>query len=405
MLKFLLFIVYVLVGLGRNTPGEWSYYLGIGFVDVLMVLIFVFAVKFDRDKLCDIISKAKPIWMPIGIMLIFAGSSAVINIMTFGISFNDVFEVFKILFLMIFMLVTTYLYLKAREFIIFGFLLGVILSGIIALLNPMNPDVLGTPQMFNPNVIGNVLASSIVISSIIILNGRLNVGLLIALCLMILSVFTFSKGTWLMAAFAMACLFVSILMLFKSSCVRFNIYLKAGMTIMLGIFIVIVVTNWDILILLVRAKIEATEFQATAAEGGSFSARLGLIWSSLRMSLLNPLFGVGISNFEIVNTNQKEILGSFFYYDDNPNNVFAYIVACMGWPALFLFLVALNGFYKAVSGFLSRFKALSSWYKFFAMIVFILGGMVQIEMLKAYYFWFACGLYIGLSETSKNIRV
>ena len=81
---------------------------------------------------------------------------------------------------------------------------------------------------------------------------------------------------------------------------------------------------------MIFTKIEATEFDLSASEGGSASARAGLIYSGIIAFANNWLIGIGPSNFEAVHIQQKAELGARFYLDDNPNSAFVYIASSFG---------------------------------------------------------------------------
>ena len=147
---------------------------------------------------------------------------------------------------------------------------------IFSYLNPMNPDVLGFVQIWNPNVVGNyfshctifLLAFSKKIDKTIIFYCSL---------LMIFSFFTYSKASWLL--------------ILVNSVSMFLIMNKQKKLIFLLIFIsFIIYYNETVLniLTLIQAKIEASGFEGSAASGSSVGARLGLAYSGFLMFLQNP---------------------------------------------------------------------------------------------------------------------
>jgi hypothetical protein len=300
--------------------------------------------------------------------------------------------------LIVVMVVTSFCIRKVGVVPILGFIVGVIVSGIVAFLNPMNPDVLGTRQIYNPNVIGNVLAVSVIFSSFVILNGYPVIGCLLAICASVIAFFTFSKGTWLMVIFAL----ISCGLALNSLEVKNNVlhkYRKLLAYILLGSLLYGAYEFWDTVSLIVVAKIHATEFGATAAEGGSFSARAGLILSAIYMFLSNPLLGVGISNFEYINSLLEADLGDAYYDDDNPNSAWFYVLGGMGLPAFLLFSWIFYWFLGRVSRIAFLKPKARYLYTACVGLVFFIGGNVQLQMLSAYYYWVALGAVAALSTS------
>ena len=161
---------------------------------------------------------------------------------------------------------------------------------------------------------------------------------------------------------------------------------------------------WDVLSLIVEAKIAATDFEASAAEGGSFSARAGLILSAIYMFLANPLLGVGISNFEYVNHLLESDLGDAYYDDDNPNSAWFYVLGCMGLPAFILFTYIFYWFLTRVHRFSFVNSKARHLYVICIGVVYLIGGNVQLEMLTAYYYWIALGVVAAWSTSNVQAR-
>jgi O-Antigen ligase len=394
-MRLFVFVVFVFLGIGRNLPFNELYFFGLGIADYLFGLLTCLWLRGS-----SVTRQARVLRTPIfATMLIsvIALISMLLNAPVYGAEIKDVFEILKYLYLVVVMVVTSHYTMRMGLVPALGFVVGIIISGIVALRYPMNPDILGTLQIYNPNVIGNVLSVSIVFCSFAILGGYPVIGGFLAICAASIAFFTFSKGAWLMSIFGLvACYFAAtnqgegnegLLMRFKRNVVYF---LLLGMLATVYVF-------WDLMSLIVQTKIAATDFESSAAEGGSVSARAGLILSAFYMFMRNPAFGVGISNFEQVNNLQQDDLGDSYYEDDNPNSAWFYVLGCMGLPAFILFSCMFYWFLSRVYRISHLNRKARALYTTSVGIVFFIGGNVQLEMLTAYYYWVALGVVPALS--------
>lgn len=387
-------VLFTLLGVGRNLPSEAMYFHGLGVPDLLLVgfvLYLGLSASTKRALRAEAHVMHEPLIAMYGLGLLALVSLA-FNAPIFGIAGNDLLEIAKYYYLMLVAVVTAYCTRRAGVVPAFGFALGVVISGIVALLNPMNPDVLGTPQIYNPNVIGNALSVAVVLCSMAILQGYSVSGAVLAVVAAIIAFFTFSKGTWLMATLGLLACYFALRGTGQHASGRL---LKAGKYVACLLFVglfYVVYRYWDVISVVVETKIAVTEFQSTAAEGGSFSARYGLILSAIRMFLMNPLLGVGISNYEVVNRMLRSDLGNDFYDDDNPNSALFYVLGCMGLPAFLLFVFVFHWFVKRLNMMARSLSRVHLPYAACVAAVFFIGASVQLEMLTAYYFWVALGV-------------
>ncbi len=398
-MKLFIFLVFVLLGIGRNLPIQSLYYFGLGAADLMFFLLCYVLLLRHKTRLA-IQREINVLRIPIKAaiyMSALAMVSMAFNAPIHGVEGRDFFEILKYLYLVTVMVVTSHCTRTTGVVPTVGFVVGVIVSGVVAFINPMNPDVLGTPQIFNPNVIGNVLSVSIVFCSFVILVGYPMRGVLLAVCAAALSFFTFSKGTWLMATFALITCYLALKSLDRGNS---SLTHKSGRYLVFVGLLYVLFEFKDVVFLIVQAKIDATDFDASAAEGGSVSARAGLILSAIHMFLMNPILGVGISNFEHVNQLLENYLGTAYYADDNPNSAWFYVLGCMGLPAFILFSWIFFWFLRRL--YLIPLLSLKTrfWYAACIGTVFFIGGNVQLEMLTAYYYWVALGVVAALS-TSK----
>jgi len=396
--RFFIFSIFILLGIGRNLPGEILHFSGVGIVDLIVTSYSLISLLRCTSGTLqkDVIAYNRPYLH--GLVFIFSWGflSLVFNAFLYGFELKDVFELFKYLYLLLLIHFVSSVTLHYGINIALGFPFGVVLSSIVAIQNPMNPDVLGIPQMFNPNVIGNCIGTSIFMCSMISLRGNKAFSGIMAFSLLMLSFFTYSKSAWIISLTAIAAFSLS----FTSSFAKISAVYKWVQLILFSLLVVVVLTiviqNYDLIYTIVNAKIQATQFASTAVEGGSAAARFGLMLSAFYMFLSNPLLGVGISNYEIVNQRLRSDLGSLFYPDDNANSAFFYILGGMGLPAFAVFCYIFYVFSSRLAR-ISGFVGLrANTFVFFGLLVFFLGGNVQVEMLTAYYFWVSIGLSTSL---------
>jgi hypothetical protein len=370
------------------------YVSGIGLPDFLLVLLMFWLLQSYRKRveLKHGVWHLRSVLVTVSLLGVVAITSSAFNAFIYKVEIRDIFEIFKYYYQLIVMLAAFYCTRKTGPVPAVGFVVGALITGVVALLNPMNPDVLGVPQIFNPNVIGNVLAISVVMCSIIILHGRPVLGVLLGVPATVIGFFTFSKGTWLMCTLAVLACYLALTAL-QGSKVAWTV--RLGRYVSYAILAVLVYGAFqfrEVISIIIEAKIAATDFEASAAEGGSFSARWGLILSAIKMFLMNPLLGVGISNYEFVNRMFESELGDAFYDDDNPNSAWFYVLGCMGLPAFICFAWVFYMCLKFLNSAPIHSKKLRALYVGLVGLVLFIGGNVQLEMLTAYYYWVLLGI-------------
>lgn len=373
-------LIGALIAIGRNLPFD-IYLFGLSIIDALVLAwaakIAISGVKFEIDYVAKCMS----------IVIIFTLVSLFFNAFIYGAQWSELFEVgrYATLVLLYYFLLRNVSSVCAA---IYGFTFGNILVFLVAYQYPMNPDVHGFVQIFNPNVIGAIIS----------VNGMLLLWeyarrpraavLILIIIIVICTIFTYSKGAWLMSAWTIICF--TILAAYRVMFTR-SVYSAIHVSFVLALIIGSIFSNFEALSQLVISKLIATDFQATAVEGGSFSARLGLAYSGIIQWSLNPFFGVGISNFELLNARLEKYLGDFYYHDDNPNNVFIYILSGSGffafcaWVLMFIKFIHLSmqAIWRA-----TRSKTESLVIGFNVVGIMLIAGSTQNEMLNGYYYWF-----------------
>lgn len=399
LLALLAFIFALFLGFGRNLPYQAIYPFGVAPAEFLCVFLILFLVIKQKVILEYQAQRLFGLVLMLGLICL---ASIFVNAFGYGVALTEVFEVFRyILLAMIPIIMRNYFYSCQKE-LIEGFIIGLIISVVFAVLNPMNPDILGVFQIYNPNVIGYVLVYGAWLPVLgYLLYGEKRYA--VYFCVMILaSMFTFSKGAWLCVVF----LLIALVFYFLSALSFRRLLLLICFLVMIVVVDSYFIGFVDKFSEIIVWKLAATDFEATAAEGGSFSARAGLAISGLLITLEHPLLGVGLSNFQLVHDSMAHQLGDLYYEDDNPNNVFLYLSSGAGVFALIVWISILVLYfllvYRVFLGITQVSKLVNLLMVLCFVAVTIIGGVTQNEMLNAFYFWFYFGLFILLNEGIVN---
>ena len=323
-LGFFLFLLLI----GRNLPFDNLYISGLGPWDLFAMCLFPFL---DYK----IIPKKTLIYL-----FVFLTSATIGVILNIHIAarVNDLFEILRLFYSLelIALGVLFGKYLKNNVIINVLFFSSLFVF-VFAYLNPMNPDVLGFVQIWNPNVVGNYFIHCVIL--ILILSEKLNkIKIIFCISLLLFSFFTYSKASWIM-----------IFLIFISIFINSNKSQKFIFLIVFALLIKYNIESVSAINTLVNAKIEASEFEGSAASGSSVGARIGLAYSGLLMFLENPIFGVGIGNFEIANDTLKSTLGNMYYKDDNANSLFFHYLGTTGIFGLSAVILLIFQYFKLLT--------------------------------------------------------
>ncbi len=398
--------LFLLFGVGKNLPGELLYWQGIGLPDLVFLFLTLLTISDSKSSssLKVVIQQTAPLVNAVLLMALLAAISQYVNIFSYGVKLRDFLEISKYLFCLSITLMTACWADQFGFWIAKSFSVGVLFSGFVAYLNPLNMDAGGIVQIYNPNVIGNLIAVSLVLGSIEAMHVACLSNFILMSAGTCLSAFTFSKGTWLMVLFSNIAWIIAIINLryIQSGCREIGSIKNKLVKYYPIIIIILMISGVYFLLrfygetiqLVFEAKQNNTQILSSAQEGGTVAARLGLILSALRIFSLNPIFGVGISNFEAANQAEAQFLGEFYYDDDNPNSAFFYVLSCMGIGAFICFVYIFKWSILAVRKTVlnCKMRVGSRTFLFLISITLFLGGNVQVEMLTSYYFWIVLGI-------------
>jgi O-antigen ligase len=397
-------VLFFLLGIGRNLPYEDLFVFGLGIADLLLILFFITSYAYENSKWQSLVSQNNGLLHFMFFFLIWNLFSTTINAPFFGIHVLDIFECLRIIYLIVILLTTIFLTVKYKIIPGISFVSGVAFSGFIAYLNPMNPDVLGIVQIFNPNVIGNILSFSCLFLVLLMYLGanKLLSLFLFTICFSF-AIFTYSKATWLMLIISLLALFI-YLKQYYSLLTRIRKILIIGLLLAIGSYIGTrdeFKASIELGEVIIDSKIENSKFGSSASEGSSVGARYGLSYSGFYMFLQSPIWGVGVGNFEKVNDENKYELGNNYFKDDNANSLIFHLLGTIGIVGLLIFLKIIHLFYKK-SIHLGRLYNIPKLYNYLLISIFLISINFQRELLTSYYFWIIFGTTIGFLIIKTN---
>lgn len=392
-------------GIGQNLPAEYEqfYFAGIGPGDMLFLMFLLFSAVYPplRARLFQSIIRLRSYLYLVVAFVGFTLLSSFVNIFIWGFEERDLVEIFRPLyyFLMV-AYIATYTDRNGPTWIVLAFLTGILFSGIIAYLNPSQNDVLGFLVLWNPNVVGNILAIGIVLASLLILSGRFIPALFFISAFVILAVFTYSKGTWLMSLLGLiACLVAALsLKMDRRTWMVGKLVFIAG----IGGVLAIGIQNYDALYELVSFKLVTTQLDDSASEGGTFAARYGFALASLQLALENPLTGVGISNFGPAYDSLSDMLGANYWETDNPHSAWLYVLACIGFPGLVVLVLLVLYPIRQLAARLELRPMAKILYIGCVSAVFLISGAVVLHIITQYFLWFFTGVVAGFKKDRWN---
>ena len=390
----LVWLTALLLGIGQNLPFDSLYPMGVSPADfaLLAMSVLLLADAATRAEFMAEANRLRQLFMLAFALSTLTALSCLANAFAWDMQGNDLVEMLRPFY---YFLLVVFVSVHTRRHglsVLAAFLAGILVSGVVSYLRPTSEDVLGFVMLWNPNVIGNMLAVGILFASLLIFDGRLVQATVFMLICLVLSIFTYSKGTWLMVLAGLLACLIAMRASPGSAGARLGRWIL-GLSL-LGL-VGLVVRNFDALYDLVAFKLLTTQLGDTAAEGGTAAARWGFVQVSLQLALEHPLLGIGISNFEAVYRTLERPLGNAYWVTDNPHSAWLYMLACMGIPALLVFFAI---FVKTLGEFARRVPlqglARQVYIGLFFLVLF-LSGAVMLQLLTQYFFWFFVGVVHG----------
>jgi len=375
-----LFFLLTFLLIGRNLPSGLIIF-GLGPWDAVAIFISVnMLVKHNK-----MIGLSGGIIWPV-IFFVFVSIIGIVANLRFGMRWNDILEAVRPFYGLSLVMIGSMIASKLNvTWIRHSLFISSCLVFFTAYLNPMNPDVLGFVQIWNPNVVGNMLIFHAILL-LLIADNRINIITTIeVLIILFFAFFTYSKATWLMICLVVPGVFI-----------RQNRYALSISFISVLVIALVYADNvhylYENVSTLVESKITNSGFGKTASGGSSVGARYGLALSGFLMFLNSPIFGVGLGNFEVVNIMLRPDLGRNFYVDDNANSlVFHYLGTTGLFGCLALLMIIYQFYRKAV-------KNASTTLAIMTLIYILISVNFQREFFTSNTMWLFLGIFTCINK-------
>ena len=112
MKKVFIFIYFVLLGIGRNTPDQMFVYSGVGLIDIFTLIAFIYILQ-KRDH-SVLIAKYRYELIAFTFFFVFASFSAFVNTFKYTLLLSDLFELFRYILIPVYLIVIS-IFLLERE--------------------------------------------------------------------------------------------------------------------------------------------------------------------------------------------------------------------------------------------------------------------------------------------------
>lgn len=326
-------------------------------------------------------------------------TSVTVNTPIYGGEFRDAMACLK---LMYFLLVAIFVHTYVRRYgllsVLFPFLLGLLLIETeqlhYAFTSPNAVKIIIFPILRDQNVTGATFGYGILFCSLAILHGGRGIYFLAASSFAIASVFTFSKGTWLMVLLGgLACLAALNISDKHTAPSRRTIVLLAFVTA--SVVLCLAFYNYEMLKALFLFKMDSTLTTGTASDRFYFAL------AGLYAMIDHPLLGLGFRNYHVVSNLYPGLMPE---ESTNAHNAF-FQTAAVGGVGAFVLLIWL---FIYPFKHLSRVIPLKTWagktYLGAAFLIMLIFGCVQLQLVAQPVYWVFIGLISGWLSISNMQR-
>lgn len=398
------FICLIFWGVGTQLEESgletyWYIAKGIGWGEILFPII-LFLVLIDNVWLArfeSALSNMTRFVQALVLLALILTLSVAFNTPIYGGDFLDMLACMRIIyFSLIAVFVNAYVQRNGVLLAIFPFVIGLLLVGIDQLIyaHTSTEAVLllgGLPMAKDPNVIGAIFGYGVLFCSLAILQGGGFIYGALAVFFAFGSLFTFSKGAWLMVALSGIACFLAL----KSGKDAVNInrhrvlkrYFIVGMlTLTIGYF---AYNNYETLESVFQHKLETT------ADNESVNDRFNLALVGLYAMVQNPILGVGYRNYDAIGNQYPELIVPD---SGNANNAIIQIGAIGGVPS---FILMLWIFWYPLS-ILFRLAALEriTWlHALLVSTVMFIFAVIQTQLIAQPVYWVFSGIISGWCST------
>lgn len=325
--------------------------------------------------------------------------SAFTNAIPRSLAFSDIFEVLRPgVYLFIAMTVSYFTRMGYVRVVVLCLPLGIIGASVDNMYRVLTGDEAAIAEILrplNPNVVGNMVSIALVYLAIAFAVGAQFRATLLMFLGMLLIAFSYSKGAWLMGLIGLGCFAGPYLHAARARVLGWRTRWLVLSSLLAAM--VVIALNTELISRMIEMKLAQSFTSEVNQSQSTVALRVGHMYSSLEIVSRNPVFGVGVTNWEKENDNNAYWLNDIYLWNDNPHNGFFYVLSGMGIPALFVFL-ALTIFPVTL---LPKALGLRGLRRFvFAsclLLILLICGNVMLQLLSHYFLWVLCGIATGLT--------
>jgi O-antigen ligase len=381
-------------GVGTNVLHTGVYPVhGISIGDIVFSLWLILAVmvRYERRLFAAAIDRTRLHLVLVSAFVTSLLVSTTVNSLRFSAGFSDIFAILRMFYFSTLMIFTAAFVRKyGSRGLMLAFLVGILLLGIEQVGAAVSRDqqvlVSGFLVLPDANVIGNMLGIGAVLCSLAILWGMVAPALGFLIAFSVLSVMTFSKGTWLMIGLSFVANAVALVIALPAISSRRRIQMFRLATVAGVVLVTALTMYFSQLMALMQFKLASTE------AGETLAARIDFARAAIYAMADYPLLGLGLRNFAETYTLYPGLQPD---RAENAHNAFLQIAAVGGVPALTVFLILFAYPFVLMYKIVPSTALLRVLYVSVVGLVFIVSGSQQLQLVFQPFFWFFTGLIVG----------
>lgn len=391
-------VLAFLWGIGQQLPYESLYIAGIGAGDIFFLLYLAVEIgtRWEKASVVVALYEIRQFALLVLLFVLLTVLSGTVNALRTQMLLKDLVETLRPLY---YLAMTAFVVAWVKQHglppMVVAFLAGILTVAILNYTYGAGTGlvVVGFTTMNNPNVVGNMIGIGVFMASLLVLSGWLAIASGFLAVLLPLTLFTYSKGAWVMSIFGVLAAAIAAGGEGKG-------FIRAKWPKVVAALALVVIAAGAIYFrqeigLLIAFKLKTTQLDSSAAEGGTVAQRWSFVIASLRMVMDHPLLGVGLSNYGMEYDRLREYLGAAYHATDNPHSAFLYILACTGLPAFAVFIAIFVYPFTILARVLPLTPLWGAVYTMLALLTFFFSAAVQLELLSQPFFWVFAGLVLG----------
>ncbi len=407
--RWLLAITTFIWGTSQIAPPGAMFDLALGKIGVgdlvfalLVLLMFATSPAF-RAYCSEFVDRSRVFSVLMVLLATFGVLSAFTNSVTRTVTLPDIIEVIRPLFyLFVALTVSFFTRLGFGRTIVFCFAFGVISAGLENAYLVIFGTISETSimQLYNRNVVGNLIAVSMVFLAVAFHLGMQFRSTVLLLCALALVAFSFSKGAWAMGLLGVGCFSVPYYMARRGRRLRLPTRILVQLSI--AAVLVLAALNIEIIIKMFELKYRQSFASEVTQSQSTVALRLGHVYSSFEIVSRNPVFGVGVTNWEEENNSNRYWLNDIFLVNDNPHNGYLYVMSGMGIPALLVFFTLSMFPVVLLPRVLGLRGAPKLVFVASLLLLVLISGNFMLHLLSHYFLWVLIGVCLALTPDQKD---